>query len=280
MSFFASYLIRYQIDKSLADPSFVDFVLRSYNWTGFVDGIKGGSAQPGANAKQFASFEFLLPPLPEQKAIAEVLSSLDDKIDLLHRQNKTLESMAETLFRKWFIEDAKEDWEEDKLSAIAIFKNGKSRPKENGDYPVYGGNGILGYSNNFNADDESIIIGRVGAYCGSLYFENQKIWVSDNAILVKAKNERFLYFLFYFLKNLNLNDLAEGSSHPLLTQTLLNKIDVLIPSDYILEQFKNQVQHCFQKTEANLGQIRTLERLRDTLLPRLMSGEVRVNINE
>ena len=123
-SVFASYLIRYKINEEIADPFFVEYNLRSYNWKGFVKSIIGGSAQPGANAKQFASFEFYLPPLPEQKAIAVVLSSLDDKIDLLHRENKTLEKMAETLFRKWFIEEAKDDWEEKLLKDIYTFEKG------------------------------------------------------------------------------------------------------------------------------------------------------------
>lgn len=217
-----------------------------------------------------------LPPLPEQKAIAEVLSSLDDKIDLLHRQNETLEKMAETLFKKWFVEDADDGWEEAEISKIAIFKNGKSKPKSDGEIPIYGGNGILGFTNEFNAIGESIIIGRVGAYCGSLYFENRAIWISDNAILLKGKEEEFIYFLFYFLKNQNLNDLAEGSSHPLLTQTLLNKIQILIPPIKVINTFNVQVETWMRKKEYNYKQIHNLEKLRDTLLPKLISGEVRV----
>ena len=137
---FASYLIRYQIDQTLADPFFIDFILKSNYWNGFIDGIKGGSAQPGANAKQFASFEIKLPPLPEQKAIAEVLGSLDDKIDLLHRQNKTLEQMAETLFRQWFVEDNDKNWKYGELkNYVKVVDNrGKTPPntKDKTPYPL------------------------------------------------------------------------------------------------------------------------------------------------
>lgn len=87
---------------------FVGYVLQANRFQDYVDAIAGGSAQPGANAQQFADYEFLLPPFSEQKLIAETLSSLDDKIDLLHRQNKTLEALAETLFRQWFVEEAEE----------------------------------------------------------------------------------------------------------------------------------------------------------------------------
>ncbi|WP_051440276.1 restriction endonuclease subunit S [Lebetimonas sp. JS138] len=89
-----------------------------------LDELNEDSAVPGLNRNTAYSQEILLPPLPEQKAIASVLSSLDDKIDLLNRQNQTLEKMTETLFRKWFIEEAKEDWEIVSLEEIAEVKNG------------------------------------------------------------------------------------------------------------------------------------------------------------
>jgi type I restriction enzyme S subunit len=246
----------------------------------YLEMIATGTTIPNVPLKGIRKYTFNLPPLPEQKAIAEVLSSLDDKIDLLHRQNQTLEAMAETLFRQWFVEEADESWEEKPLSEIAKFKNGKKRPKEDGSIPIYGGNGILGYGNDFNADHKSIVIGRVGAYCGSLYFENQKIWISDNAILAKGKDDDYIYFLFYFLKIQSLNDLAEGSSHPLLTQTLLNTIEFLSPPKEKILKFNNQVNSITAKKDSNKSQIQTLTKLRDTLLPKLMSGEVRVNMKE
>ncbi|WP_366923611.1 restriction endonuclease subunit S [Metallumcola ferriviriculae] len=125
--------------------------------------------------------------IEEQKTIASVLSSLDDKIDLLHRENKTLEAMAETLFRQWFVEETEKNWEKGTLGEIASFNNGKSRPQESlgGLVPIYGGNGILGYTDQSNHEGISIIIGRVGAYCGSLYIEHRPIWISDNALYAK-----------------------------------------------------------------------------------------------
>lgn len=78
----------------------------------------------------FKDIKIELPPLPEQEAIAEVLSSIDDKIDLLYRQNKTLEDMAQTLFRKWFVEEAKDEWKEKPLDEIANYLNGLACQKE------------------------------------------------------------------------------------------------------------------------------------------------------
>jgi type I restriction enzyme S subunit len=123
------------------------------------------------------------------------------------------------------------EWKEYKLGEIAEFRNGKERPNTQGHVPIYGGNGILGYTDQYNSVGEVVVIGRVGAYCGSVFFENRPIWVSDNALFAVPKNSNDTMFLSYFLKNLDLNSFAEGSSHPLLTQTLLNSIDVVIPTD-------------------------------------------------
>ena len=129
------------------------------------------------------------------------------------------------------------NWKECKLGNVAEFKNGKSRPSEivNGAIPIYGGNGILGYTDTFNYQGETVIVGRVGAYCGSVFFENKPIWVSDNALYTIPKNETDAKFLYYLLKSMGLNSQAEGSSHPLLTQTLLNSLDVFV-TDSLPEQ--------------------------------------------
>jgi len=115
------------------------------------------------------------------------------------------------------------------LSNYALFSNGKRRPKEEGEYPVYGGNGILGYANDYNMEN-GIIIGRVGAYCGSVYLEKGKCWVSDNAIKVEKRDGSNLVYLYYFLKGLHLNARRIGTSQPLLTQGILNNIEVEIPN--------------------------------------------------
>ena len=126
------------------------------------------------------------------------------------------------------------EWIRKPLNNFAVFSNGKSRPFniDFGIIPIYGGNGIFGFTNLSNSDGETIVIGRVGAYCGSVYYDSRNIWVSDNAIICKSRNEVHTKFLYYFLNNLKLNSFAEGSSHPLLTQTLLNSIEVTFPKTY------------------------------------------------
>ncbi len=269
------------INNELLNPLFLFKWLASSIGRESLSEITIGSTQEALTISGLKTLELLLPPLEEQKAIAEVLSSLDDKIDLLHRQNQTLESLAQTLFRQWFIEEAKDEWEVGTVGDIAILKSGKSRPKEESEInhiPIYGGNGILGFTHQHNVDGETIIIGRVGAYCGSLYIENKPIWVSDNALIAKPQNPLYSKYLFYILKENELNSMAEGSSHPLLTQEPIKSIEIFIPPELKLIEFNEQVNTWYEKTNENKKQIQTLENLRDTLLPKLLSEEVRVEI--
>ena len=92
------------------------------------------------------------------------------------------------------------EWKEYKLGEIATFGNGKVRPQKQGDIPIYGGNGILGYCDEYNYCGETVIVGRVGAYCGSVYYENRPIWVSDNALALKPKNNYNTKFIYYLWK--------------------------------------------------------------------------------
>ena len=158
------------------------------------------------------------------------------------------------------------EWRKCKLKDVIIFGNGKARPKADGEIPVYGGNGILGYCNQFNYKDETIILGRVGAYCGSVFYTNKPVWISDNALSAKPKERNSTKFLFYFLKNLGLNLFAEGSSHPLITQTLLNSIDIEIPEKETEQKaIASVLSSLDDKIDLLHRQNKTLEAMAETL---------------
>jgi type I restriction enzyme S subunit len=154
------------------------------------------------------------------------------------------------------------------------FKNGKSRPTQNGNIPVYGGNGILSYTDKSNAAN-AVIIGRVGT-CGSLFLETGLCWVSDNAIYAKSKLCEKEYYDYFLLTALGLSNRNIGTSQPLLTQGILNSIEVPIPHNSVMEQFNDTVSALFFKIEENKKESACLATLRDTLLPKLMSGELSV----
>lgn len=121
------------------------------------------------------------------------------------------------------------EWKEYKLGDIAIMKNGKKRPNNKGIYPVYGGNGIMDYCNDYNSE-ATIIVGRVGAYCGCVYLCKSKCWVTDNAISVSAKDSVDLEYLFYAMKTLDFHHMRIGGAQPLMTQDIIGGFDIRLPN--------------------------------------------------
>ena len=122
-----------------------------------------------------------------------------------------------------------EEWKEYRLGEVVAMKNGKKRPTEEGLYPVYGGNGIMGYVSSYNSEN-TIIIGRVGAYCGNVYYCKGKCWVSDNAISVKTNDGFNIVFLFYLMQTLNLHNQHIGGAQPLMTQDIIGNFNIRVPS--------------------------------------------------
>ena len=256
-----------------------------------------GSAVPILNKTDFGNIEINLPPLPEQKAIADVLSALDDKIDLLHRQNHTLEQMAETLFRQWFVEEAQEDWEEKPLSSIATFTNGLACQK----FPVQIGeqgfpvlkikeltSGISDTSDwatekvkpEYIVENGDIIF----AWSASLMV---KIWSGQKSVLnqhlFNVKSQDYPKWFYYEWCKFHLAEfIAVAQSHATtmghIKRKDLDEAMVKIPSSETLTTMSQTMKPLLDKRIVNAQQIQTLETLRDTLLPKLISGEVRVNV--
>ena len=224
-------------------------------------------------------YEISIPTLPEQKAIASVLSSLDDKIDLLHRQNKTLEAMAETLFRQWFIEEAKEDWEDGTLDQLIDLKYGKALKQEDrsgSGYPVVASSGIVGFHNNYLVKGPSIVIGRKGTL-GKVYFMEDNFYPIDTSYFIETKTSGSnLIFEYYLLKSLDFANMNSDSAVPGLNRNIALGTQIQVPPEELILSFNGTAQPWFSKIHSNTKQIQTLEKLRDTLLPKLMSGEVRV----
>lgn len=261
-----------------------------------LEDLNSDSAVPGLNRDAAYCQDILLPPLPEQKAIAAVLSSLDDKIDLLHRQNKTLEAMAETLFRQWFVEEADEGWEEGKLPDEFEFTMGQSPSgnsfNEDGiGISMYQGNADFGFRfptervyttepTRF-AEPMDVLIS-VRAPVGAQNMALNKCCIGRGVSAFRYKKiPSFYTYTFYKLRSLmteikQFND--EGTIFGSIGKSDFEGIEIIIPPDFKIEYFEQEVGPINQKIIENCHQIRTLEKLRDSLLPKLMSGEVRVKI--
>lgn len=262
-----------------------------------------GAVQPKLNKATLSKIPLYLPSsTAEQKAIASVLSSLDDKIDLLHRQNKTLEAMAETLFRQWFIEEAKEDWEEVIISNLFEVRDGThDSPKQSSiGYPLvtskHIGNGILDISSCYlisqsdydkvnsrsKVDKHDILLSMIGTL-GRTYleFEDQISYAIKNIGLFKtSQSPMWRYYIYLWLISplgkQFVDEHKSGSTQEYLSLGSLRGIRLSRPPNELLQEFNSCVDSLFMKAHQNRKQIQTLEKLRDTLLPKLMSGEVRV----
>lgn len=267
------------IPKGKTDLDFIYYLLKSEDvWYNLANKSSGSANQANISKGDILGLEIAIPSPNIQKAIASVLSSLDDKIDLLHRQNATLEKLAETLFRQWFVEEAKEEWENVKMESLISIGSGKGLKKENfiedGKYPILGANGEIGRTNEFLFDEKLIYTGRVGTLGKIFRIENEKVWLSDNTlVIVPLKHFNFIYLT---LKTSRLEDYNVGSTQPLIRQSDIKEIEVALPSNEKLEEFESITDRFFKKIKSNQTQIRTLTQLKDSLLPKLMSGEVRV----
>lgn len=187
-------------------------------------------------------------------------------LDIIPQYNDKLETLLTAVFFNTF--SSKETTERSKLSELISFGNGKSRPKTDGNIPVYGGNGVLSYTNQHNIEN-AILIGRVGAYCGSIYLEQGICWVSDNAIYAKSKISKDEFFDYFLLKGLNLFNHHVGTGQQLLTQEILNNIEVAKPNFEQMEVFNEKSKSVFETISANISEIKRLQELSDLLLSRL-----------
>ncbi len=284
--------------------SYSDFVYYVSRWREVRDfaelNMSGTSGRQRVSKTVFNELILELPPLPEQKAIAEVLSSLDDKIDLLHRQNKTLEDMAQALFRKWFVEEAKEDWEEKPLSYFGNVICGKTPSKKVHDY--FGANipfikipdmhdktfifetadsltdkGKKSQKNK-TLPPKSICVSCI-ATVGLVSMNTFESQTNQQINSIVPRKDEFRYFVYLFMKLSKdlLEAMASGGTATMNLNTG-NFAKIMLPTtdETLLLKFSKKVEPLFDKIFFNQSQIRTLENLRDTLLPKLMSGTVRV----
>jgi len=284
-----------RLDSKKALPKFIGYYLRQKTMIDIINNYSGQSAQPNINLGEIGSLEILLPPLPEQKAIADVLSSLDDKIDLLHCQNQTLEALAQTLFRQWFIEEADDEWEEKPLDEIADYLNGlacQKYPPKNDSYklPVLKIRELRsGLTNKTDwatteVPPEYIIENGdvIFSWSGSLIV---KIWDGDKCVLnqhlFKVTSDQFPKWFYYFWTIHHLQKFISIAESKATTMGHIKRRDlsssmVLVPADDDMDVMTIVLEPLIEKMIANNRQIRTLEKLRDTLLPKLMSGAARL----
>ena len=288
------------------NPRFCYYVLQTLDLAAY----NSGSAQPSLNRNYIYAMKLRVPSRPEQDCIVELLESLDDRIALLRETNTTLEAIAQALFKSWFVDfdpvrakqqgrepegmDANtaalfpDSFEESELGSVpkgwrvgkvehllelAYGKALKASDRVAGPIPVYGSGGVTGCHNEALVDEPSIVIGRKGTV-GSLYWEDRPFFPIDTVFYVKTKVP--LTYCFYQLQRLGLDGMNTDGAVPGLNRNNVYRLPIVLPPHEVLAGFDGIVSALRHKIFGNSEQIRTLTILRDTLLPRLISGQLRL----
>ena len=225
-----------------------------------------GSVREIMDWDEMCKVELPVPSIEKQRSIVKAYNTITDRIELKRKINDNLEAVLAASHSKMFF--SKDTSEHSKLGELMTFGNGKSRPKTDGPIPVYGGNGVLSYTDHHNIEN-AVLIGRVGAYCGSVYLEQGICWVSDNAIFAKSKITKDEFFDYFLLKRLNLFNHHVGTGQQLLTQEILNNIEVPKPVTEQIELFNRKATSIFETIFTNRREIIRLQELSDLLLSRL-----------
>lgn len=288
---FASYLVRFRVDTSKADPAFVGRLVESQVYKSFVQSRIGGAAQPNASAPVLGSFEFPLPSRHAQTRIATILSDYDDLIENNRRRMALLEESARLLYREWFvrlrfpghehtriIEGVPEGWARTALEDALVLQRGFDLPmqvRQAGTVPIYGSTGILGYHDKAKASAPGVVTGRSGTL-GEVQYVAEDYWPLNTALWVKEFRRVTPLFALFLLREMDLKQYNGGASVPTLDRKSVHRVEVLIPTTLLLRSFDEFATDVFSQIKNLNTQNQKLRTARDLLLPRLMSGEIAV----
>lgn len=265
------------IDENELLPEYLMMWFRRPEFDRYARYMSYGSAREVFSWEEMCNVKLPVPSIEKQREIVKEYNTILSRIQLNENIIEKLEDLSQSIYLDWFAEfnhqngdmdiKVQDNCEEINLGDIINFKNGKKVQIEPGKIPIYGGNGILGYTNKFNAED-GIAIGRVGAYCGMAYREFGECWISDNGIFGTEK-EGFNNYAFYLIKNLSLNERAEGTGQPLITQNMLNNISVIQPPKDLIKKFDIEIGKLLKLITLKKKEIELLKSLNEVLLSML-----------
>lgn len=250
-----------------------------------IKSMVGSSGRQRVQTDVVQSITVMVPTLEEQKAIAGILKLLDDKIAVNRKINDNLLQQASSIYQAWFEDFVLSDglcpssWNQGSLSDIATIMSGKRPPMKSAEktdiavIPLVGAASVMGYTTEANHTEKILVTGRVGTH-GVVQRFNSPCWTSDNTLVITSKLYEYTYQI---LQRIDYRSMNRGSTQPLITQGDMNKVSILIPDQETLRDFETLVGQLMVLYQANLLENDKLAELRDTLLPRLMSGELDVS---
>ncbi|OGC47490.1 hypothetical protein A2886_01855 [candidate division WWE3 bacterium RIFCSPHIGHO2_01_FULL_42_13] len=259
----------------------------------YVVGKETGTVYGSVTKDDIAKIKFPFPLEQEQREIAEILSSLDDKIELNRKINVNLEKLASSLFKKKFVSignQLPEGWRVGTFGEAIINFDSKriplssrEREKKQGSYPYYGATSIMDYVDDFIFDGTYVLLGEDGSVAKEdgkpfVQYVNGKMWVNNHAHVLQGKNGFSTEYIKVFLDQVDIMPFVTGAVQPKLNQANMNSVPMIIPDQKTLIKFNEILSALFGMILENESQTKNLEQVRDSLLPRLMSGKIRVNI--
>ena len=303
----AQNLIALRVNKKIVNPLYLLNYFRQEKFIKQVKNILLTTAQPSVKVPHLLALRIYLPSTDYQDKISHLLSCLDNKIDNLRRQNETLEEIAQTLFKHWFIDfefpnddgkpykssggamvaselgDIPEGWCVGTIGEIMTLNYGKSLITDNrvnGQYLVVGSSGVVGTHNEYLVKAPGIVIGRKGTIGKVIWLENNFYPIDTTFFVTEKLGCNDLYFHYFILKNQQFERLISDSAVPGLNRDMAYSVEIIISNLSLINNFSSLARSLFNKKANNENQIKTLTKTRDTLLPKLMSGQIRIKEGE
>ena len=279
-------LLLLRVNKAIIDADYLKYFFLSREGYNAIVSRSSGSVQVNISKREvIEQIPIQLPELEEQKKIVAILATIDEKIKINQMINDNLERQVSVLYQSWF-EDFEltngvcpENWRYQELSAIADIASGKRPPVKsevcNQETPIsiVGATSVMGFTSKANHTDKILVTGRVGTH-GVIQRFNTPCWTSDNTLVITSP---YYEFTNQILHRIDYSSMNRGSTQPLITQGDMKKVVVLVPDEDTLAKFEVFAGSLMAKWEANIKENVKLASLRDTLLPRLMSGEIDVS---
>lgn len=297
------------------NPVYLAYFIKTDEFQKQIYGIVGGSAIPTLSQENLANLIVRVPNENIQNTIADILDSLDGKIELNKQINDNLEAMAKQLYDYWFVQfdfpneegkpykssggvmvwneklkrEIPQEWSDCKLKDfINLFDSkrvplsSKDRGERQGVYPYYGATGIMDYVNDYIFDGDYILLAEDGSTSNAKGFPIVqyiwgKNWVNNHAHIILPKNERYMMFTYQMLRSIPAKQIETGSIQKKISQENLCGYKMVLPNSDLLEKYENVVSPLWEKRKRCIEEFNTLTKQRDELLPLLMNGQASVN---
>ena len=273
-------------DPDIVDKNYLYYYLKNFN---FGSLSSTSSIATAVNSKTVKNISVNLPPLDQQKKIANILSSLDEKIELNRRMNETLKQLGQTLFRHYFADNPEAvDWKSGTLGDIIVNFDSKRKPlssrqraKMQGDYRYFGATPVMDHVNDYLFDGTYLLLAEDGSVMRSdgtpyLQYVWGRFWINNHAHIIQAKYPFTVEYLYLLLAKTNVQSLVSGAVQLKINQRAMNSLVISIPPDDLVIKFCNLVNSLFAQYRENEEQIELLVNLRESLLPKLISGGIEV----